>query len=147
MSITFTKGNLFDSSAQTLGHGCNTKGKMGAGIALDFKRRFPDMYKEYRRRCYKDMLNPGGYFLYKHSEPWVLNLATQASSLSAHIEYVEQCLGSLTNNYKSEGMKSLALPRIASGLGGLEWGEVKRLLIYHLDPLDIPVTVYEEYEA
>jgi len=62
MSIIYLSGDIFNSNAQTLGHGCNTKGKMGAGIAREFKRQYPYMFKEYKRRCYNEILEPGGYY-------------------------------------------------------------------------------------
>jgi len=59
-----------------MAHGVSCAGRMGAGIALEFRRRFPEMFQEYRRRCYKKRLQPGDLFLWKQSQPWVLNMAT-----------------------------------------------------------------------
>lgn len=145
MSLIFLSGNLFESDAQTIGHGCNTKGIMSAGIAREFKQRYPYMYEEYRYRCRNNMFNPGGYYLYKDAEPWVLNFATQADRGGAKIEYVEKCFVDFISYYREEGISSLAIPRIAAGLGGLEWQDVKCLLIDILDDIDIPVYVYEKY--
>lgn len=76
MSVEYICGDLFLSQAQTLAHGVNCRGRMGAGIDVEFRRRFPKMYKEYRQRCNRDELRPGDLFLWKESTPWVLNLAT-----------------------------------------------------------------------
>jgi O-acetyl-ADP-ribose deacetylase (regulator of RNase III) len=145
MPIEFVSGDIFQSDAQTIGHGCNCRGKMGAGIAVEFKRRHPEMFQEYRRRCHKGEFNPGAYYLYKDATPWVLNLATQDSSRGATLEYVEQCLQNITEHYEELGITSLALPRIGAGLGGLDWDAVKALMVRYLGPLDLPVTVYEEF--
>ena len=145
MSVQFVKGDLFDSKAQTLAHGCNCQGKMGAGIALGFKRRYPSMFKEYKRLCHSGLFVPGSYFLFKYSSPWILNLATQDTKRGARIEFVEHCLVKLSENYHDEGITSIAMPRIGAGLGGLPWHAVKKLIISILDPLPIEILVYEKH--
>lgn len=145
MPIKFVSGDLFQSDAQTIGHGCNSRGRMGAGIAVEFKRRYPVMFQEYRRRCHKSEFRPGVVYLYKDAAPWVLNLATQDSSYGATLEYVELCLRNFAEHYEEWGVTSLALPRIGAGLGGLDWDDVKSLLVLYLGPLKLSVTVYEEF--
>ncbi len=145
MTVYYLSGDLFLSRAQTIGHGVNTRGRMGAGVAVDFRRRFPEMYKEYRRRCHNDELAAGSYFLWTQSDPWVLNLATQAELAGASRPFVRDALSLLAARYEAEGITSLALPRIAAGLGGLSWGEVKSLLDEIFADLPLPVFVYQEY--
>jgi O-acetyl-ADP-ribose deacetylase (regulator of RNase III) len=89
----------------------------------------------------------GGYFLYKQSSPWILNLATQDTKFGVKMEYVERCLVGLSEYFGSEGITSLAIPRIGAGLGGLDWHEVKKLIVDILDPIPLEVFVYEEYVA
>lgn len=117
---------------------------MGAGIAREFKRRYPYMFEEYRDWCRNNIFRPGGYYLYKHTDPWILNFETQADRGGATMEYVEKCFVDFVLYYRDEGITSLAIPRIAAGLGGLEWEEVKWLLMDILDGIDIPVYVYEK---
>lgn len=145
MAVEYVKGDLFLSGKQTLGHGVNCEGKMGAGIALEFKKRCPGMFEEYRRRCKSGELRPGRYYLEKGLYPWVLNLATQESTKGASMKHVESAFQNLAENWKAEGITSLALPRIAGGLGGLPWKDVKAVINETLDPTSLPVTVYEEY--
>ena len=145
MPIDFVTGDIFHTSAQTIAHGCNCRGRMGAGIALDIKRRYPAMFKEYRRMCYKREFKPGDHFLYTQSTPWILNLATQDSTGGAKLQYVEQCLDGFCRYYEQQGIDSLALPRIGAGLGGLEWGDVKGLIIETLGELPISIKVYEAF--
>ena len=147
MALQFVKGDLFLSRAQTLAHGCNTRGRMGAGIAVEFKRRFPEMYQDYRRRCHKNEFRPGQICLYTSCTPWVLNLATQDSLGGARLEYVQQCFQAIADSHSQSGITSLAMPRIAAGLGGLEWDDVVALLRAILGPLPIPIVVYEEYKS
>lgn len=145
MPIKFLKGNIFGSEAQTLAHGCNCRGKMGAGIATEFKYRYPEMYKEYRRLCYKELFKPGDHYLYKAQDRWILNLATQGTTKGAKIEYIEKCFADFADYYEEEGITSLAMPRIGAGLGGLEWDEVKELMVQYFETLNIPIFVYEEF--
>lgn len=145
MPVIFVRGDLFLSGAQTLGHGVNCRGKMGAGIATEFRRRFPEMFEAYREICRTGELEPGRYFLWKESTPWVLNLATQASTHGARPEFVRDALHAFARRCEAEGVTSLALPRLAAGLGGLAWEEVRAILEEAFAELPIPVHVYEEY--
>src|SRR6056297_3502204 len=101
MAIEFVDGDLFTAPATTLAHGVSCAGRMGAGIALEFRRRFPEMFQEYRRRCYKSRLQPGDLFLWKQSQPWILNMATQATTGGAKQAYVEKCLQQFESNYRA----------------------------------------------
>ena len=142
MPIKYVSGDLFLTEAQTLAHGCNCRGRMGAGVAREFKARFPGMFKEYRRRCHSGEFQTGGYYLEKKTTPWVLNLATQADLGGATLEYVSACFAAVAANFEEEGITSLAMPRIAAGLGHLEWDDV---IEEHLGVLPIPVIVYEKF--
>ena len=102
MAIQYVSGDLFVNSvhAQALAHGCNCKGSMGAGIAVGFRERYPEMYEEYRRRCkaVPREFNPGDVFLWKaEKQPWVFNLATQEDYWRSRASYeaVEQALAGL----------------------------------------------------
>ncbi len=143
MTISYVRGDLFTSQAQTLAHGVNVAGRMRAGIADEFRLRFPEMYQEYRRLCHRRELLPGGVFLGKASEPWVLNLATQEDTKGARLEFVRESLLWLAANHEAEGIVSVAMPRIGAGLGALEWEDVRGVLEEILGPCDLPVTVCE----
>ena len=146
MPIRYVKGDIFLSNCQTWGHGCNTRGRMGAGVAVGFRSRFPEMFREYRRLCHLGKFIPGDYFLFKSPTRWILNLATQDSTHGAMIEFVDEALRNFSTHAEDEGILSLALPRIASGLGGQEWAQVKALMEYHLGGLSFPAYIYEEFE-
>lgn len=76
--ITVRIGNLFDSTAQTLVNTVNTVGVMGKGIALEFKRRYPDMFDDYVKRCRRGEVRLGYPYLYKAiNGPWILNFPTK----------------------------------------------------------------------
>jgi ribA/ribD-fused uncharacterized protein len=145
MGVYYVQGDLFLSAAQTLAHGVNCRGRMGAGVAVEFRRRAPDMYQEYRRRCHHGQLQPGELFLWTKTNPWILNLATQDTSGGARPEYVEACLQRLAADYTPLGITSLGMPRIAAGLGGLPWEQVRDLIERLLGGVTIPVFVYEQH--
>ena len=97
---------------------------MGAGVATGFRERYPEMYGEYRRRCKAQPreFNLGDAWLWKDDEkPWVFNLATQEGVWRARASYqaIEAALTSMREQADREGVRSIAIPRIGAGHGGL----------------------------
>jgi|SRR3989344_3522913 len=124
--------DLFRLNADALAHGCNTKGIMDAGIAREFKRRYPEMFDEYANYCRSDLFRPREVHFYREADgrkPYIVNIATQITpSSGARIEYVEAGLVNVNSSYKAWGIKSLAMPKIGCGLGGLEWFDVDKIV-------------------
>jgi len=126
-------GNLFNSEAQTLVNTVNCVGAMGKGVALEFRRRFPEMYEDYRARCQHGELRPGGILLYKGCEPWILNVAVKDHwRLPSRLPWVESCLRSFSDSYLRMGITSIAFPWIGAMNGGLPWPEVHQLMRRYL---------------
>ena len=75
--VNIISGDLFQSDAQTIVNTVNCVGVMGKGIALEYKRRFPDMYYKYRELCIKKLFNVGQLWLYKTDGKWILNFPTK----------------------------------------------------------------------
>jgi O-acetyl-ADP-ribose deacetylase (regulator of RNase III)/uncharacterized protein YwgA len=137
-------GDLFQSDAQTFVNTVNCVGVMGKGIALEFKKRFPDMFDDYVERCNRKMVRLGKPYLYCNpSPPHVLNFPTKdhwrsvsrLSDVVAGLEYLER-------HYKDWGIESLVVPPLGCGNGGLEWRVVGPTLYRHLARLNIPVVLY-----
>jgi O-acetyl-ADP-ribose deacetylase (regulator of RNase III) len=153
MPIVSVSGDLFVNAvgAQALAHGCNCQGSMGAGVAAGVRQRYPLLFLEYRRRCraYPPLFNPGDVFLWKDPErPWVFNLATQeyyGRRGRASYEHVAAALGRLRTLADTEGVTSIALPRIGTGYGGLSWRKVRPLLDAAFADWPGTLFVYEEY--
>jgi O-acetyl-ADP-ribose deacetylase (regulator of RNase III) len=147
--ITFTSGNLFDSNAQVLTNTVNTVGVMGAGIALEFKRRHPPMFEDYRRRCDAGQVRPGEPYLWEDDRVQILNFPTKRDWKNpSRLEDIEAGLRYLAANYRRMGIQSLALPPLGCGLGGLQWQQVRPLIERYLGPLpDLEVYVYEPAAA
>lgn len=142
--ITFIRGNLFESKAQTLVNTVNCVGVMGKGVALSFKKKFPEMYKDYRKLCHDGKMNPGKLTLYKETTPWVLNFPTKRHwRANSKIEDIELGLIKLAKRYQEWGIKSLAMPALGCGYGGLNWEDVRPLIEKYLSDLEIDIEVYE----
>src|SRR5581483_4187955 len=125
----------------------NTVGVMGKGIALDFKRRFPDMYADYRGRCERHEVHLGMPYLYRRpSPPWVLNFPTKGDWRAvSHLSDIVTGLDYLERHYREWGITSLAVPPLGCGQGQLDWEVVGPLLYRRLDRFDIPVELYAPY--
>ena len=135
MTIQYVSGDLFDNryNTQAFAHGCNCKGAMGAGIAKSFRERYPDMYMEYRQKCKSEprQFNLGDSFLWKEDDkPCVFNLGTQEHywKCRASYEAIEKSLETMRNQADEEGIRSIAIPRIGAGYGGLSWKRVRPIV-------------------
>ncbi|MBP8986103.1 MAG: macro domain-containing protein [Syntrophobacterales bacterium] len=137
-------GNMFESKAQTLVNTVNCVGVMGKGVALEFKKRFPDMFEDYVRRCKTKQVSLGRPYLFKRLfPPWVLNFPTKDHWRSvSRLEDIVEGLRYLQYHYKEWGITSLAVPPLGCGQGQLEWRVVGPTLYRHLKVLDIPVELY-----
>jgi len=117
---------------------------MGKGLALEFKKRFPDMFKDYESRCKKGEVQLGKpYFYSSLLPPWILLFPTKKHWRSVtNIKDIEEGLNYLEANYQNWGITSLAVPPLGCGLGQLDWKIVGRTLYRRLAKLDIPVELY-----
>lgn len=128
MPIIDRTGNIFTTDAEAIGHGVNTEGVMGAGIAFSVRVMFPEIYKSYRDLCKADKLQPGEVFtaIDPRSRKYIVNLASQDKpGANARLEWVKSSLSTALNSLAIEGVRTLALPRIGAGIGGLNWTEVR----------------------
>jgi O-acetyl-ADP-ribose deacetylase (regulator of RNase III) len=147
--ILYRSGDLFsDQNVQALAHGCNCAGAMGRGIAVEFRKRWPSMYEEYRRACRLGALQPGGIFPWQHDGLWIYNLGTQRHwRTKATAEAVRESVAAMAEHAEVHGVDRIAMPRIASGLGGMAWGTVQSILSDCLQERDLLVTVYTPGES
>lgn len=129
MTFVSRQGDLFTSEADAIGHGVNCRGLMGAGIALQFRSRYPDMYYEYKKLCVEDLLKPGQIYPYRAHDRTVINIASQEyPGPDASYEWLVTGVRSALRYCTERGLQSLALPRIGCGIGGLDWVSVELLL-------------------
>jgi uncharacterized protein YwgA/O-acetyl-ADP-ribose deacetylase (regulator of RNase III) len=140
-------GNLFESQAQTWVNTVNCVGVMGKGIALEFKKRFPEMFEDYVARCQRHEVKLGRPYLYKTLlPPWILNFPTKDHWRSvAQLASIVQGLEYLLQHYREWGITSLAVPPLGCGEGQLEWRVVGPTLYRYLNRMGIPITLYAPY--
>ena len=142
--ITYVRTNIFESNAQVLVNTVNTVGVMGKGLAKEFKRLYPEMFKQYQKFCEEGQLTVGKLQVYKTPNKWVLNFPTKANwRHPSKLEYIEQGLQKFVDNYERLGVKSVAFPMLGCGNGGLSWeDEVKPLMEKYLGDLPIEVFIH-----
>lgn len=140
-------GNIFESHAQTLVNTVNCVGVMGKGIALEFKKRYPEMFNDYKIRCEEGKLKPGIPYLYEDTRGTsILNFPTKQHWRSpSKYSYIEEGLDFFREHYKEWNIKSIAFPPLGCGNGGLEWSDVGPLMYTKLADLDIDTEIYAPY--
>ena len=140
-------GDLFESRARTLVNTVNCVGVMGKGIADQFKRRFPDMFTDYKRKVDRKTVRLGEPYLYRDASGLgIINFPTKDHWRSpSRLTDIERGLDHLVDHIMDWEIKSLAMPPLGCGNGGLEWSEVGPLIYHKLSRLPIEVEVYAPY--
>lgn len=143
--IKYIKGDLFSSPAQVLVNTVNLDGVMGKGIALQFKKLYPDMFAKYQIFCEKKLLDIGKLMLYKSDNKWILNFPTKKHWRNpSTLDYIEAGLQKFVETYKDKNITSIAFPKLGCGNGGLDWNVVKPVMDEYLKNLPIDIYVYED---
>jgi O-acetyl-ADP-ribose deacetylase (regulator of RNase III) len=116
---------------------------MGAGIALECRLRYPDMFSNYVRICEENRLRPGNLWLYKASDRWILNFPTKNDwKAPSREEYLHLGLRKFLDTYQPKEIDSIAFPLLGADRGGLSPGTSKRIMEDYLSKADIPVEIY-----
>lgn len=145
--MKITIGNIFESHAQTLVNTVNCVGVMGKGIALEFKKKYPEMFEDYKKKCEEGKVKPGIPYLYEDSRGTaILNFPTKQHWRSpSKYSYIVEGLDYFRGHYKEWNIRSIAFPPLGCGNGGLEWSDVGPLMYMKLADLDIDVEIYAPY--
>lgn len=146
--ILYVKGDLFQSPAHVLVNAVNTVGVMGKGVALEYKRLFPEMYEQYRKLCEAEEFHIGSLWLYKSPNKWVLNFPTKKHWRNpSRLEYIEAGLRKFIDVYSDFGIYSIAFPPLGCGNGQLDFEiEVRPLMEKYLRNLPIEVFIYPDHK-
>ena len=147
--IKYVTGNILESEAQALVNTVNTDGVMGKGIALQFKKAFPTNFRLYQEACKSKNIDIGQLFYVKESnlssgEKIIINFPTKRSwRKPSEYSFIELGLDNLIEVIEKNKIKSIAIPPLGAGNGGLEWERVKLLIEQKLSYLNIEIYVYE----
>lgn len=147
--ISFTQGNLLEANTEALINTVNTVGVMGKGIALMFKEAFPENFKAYEEACKRKDVRVGQMFVTERRQlmgpKWIINFPTKKHwRHPSKLDWIEEGLEDLKRVIIENGVRSVAVPPLGSGNGGLEWGAVRSLIEQALGSLpDVDVIVFE----
>lgn len=147
-------GDILLSKAQCIAHGVAPNDHFDSGLALALRNRWPAMVKDFRHYAHQVHPRPGEIWIWGAvGGVRIANLLTQdgehahgARPGRATVANVHHCLRRLHHEVANGAITSLALPRLATGVGGLAWSEVEPLIQQHLGGLGIPVFVYTTYQ-
>lgn len=148
-------GDILSSKAQVIAHGVSANDPMKQGLALALHEKYPAMHKDFHHWCAQHHPEPGAIWMWGGAGGVrIVNLLTQEGGYGhgarpgkADLKHVREALRALAQLAESEKFTSLALPRLATGVGGLDWQDVKPLIEQRLGTLGIPVYVYAEFHA
>ncbi len=146
--LEFVEGDLLSANTEALVNAVNTVGVMGKGIALAFKKRFPENYEMYHSTCQAGLLDIGSMLVFdagKQAQPrWIINFPTKKHWRNpAQLEFIEAGLIDLKRVVLELQIRSIALPALGCGLGGLDWVVVKPCLEVALADLsDVQIQVF-----
>ncbi|ESY13641.1 macro domain-containing protein [Mesorhizobium sp. C386A] len=146
--VEFRTGNILDADVDALVNTVNCVGVMGRGIALQFKNAYPDNFKAYEAACNRGLVKPGQMFVVETgrlSPRFIINFPTKRHWRGkSRIEDIESGLIDFVDVLRSRMIKSVAIPPLGSGLGGLLWSDVRPLIVAAVAPLpDVRSIIYE----
>ncbi|MFN6565837.1 macro domain-containing protein [Dendronalium sp. ChiSLP03b] len=142
----FTVGDILESTTECLVNTVNCEGYMGKGIAYQFKLRFPDNNKEYIKACRNKSLRIGTLHYCWEEEKLIINFPTKDRwREKSKIEYIHLGLSELVNLIPSLNIKSIAIPPLGCGNGGLSWTDVRPIILEYLTPISysLDILIYE----
>ena len=147
-------GDILLSSAKAIAHGVAPNDDFHRGLALQLRERMPAMYKDFRHHCQTSHPKSGGLW------PWIsgdgrfiINLFTRDGAYNhgskpghATLSHINHALHALHTFAQKEKLANIALPRLACGVGGLDWSDVQPLIKKQLGGLSIPIFIYATYQ-
>ena len=154
--IRFARGNVLEAEVEALVNTVNTVGVMGKGIALMFKEAYPENFRRYAAACQRGEVVIGKMFVTRRDEfvgpRWIINFPTKQHWRDpSYLGWIEAGLADLRRVIAENGIRSVAVPPLGTGNGGLEWREVRLLITAALADLEgVEVVAYEpsrEYQS
>lgn len=151
--LYFVSGDVLRSRAHVIAHGVAPNDPMTQGLALALRQRYPSLHKDFHHWCSQQHPQPGEAWVWSGAGGVrIVNLLTQEGGYGegarpgrATTKWVRESLRALVRMAEVEGFQSIALPRLATGVGGLAWDDVLPVIEERLGAVGIPVYVYAEY--
>lgn len=152
MSFSFHEGSLLDDNADVLVNPTNAVGVMGKGLALGFAKRWPQILSDYRRDCASGALVGGSCRLYDlpvtifergHRRQWAAFCTKQNWRYPSRYEWIESGLRQLVAGLQANGHRSVAIPPLGCGNGGLEWERVEPMILNAFAGTDFAVKIWK----
>lgn len=151
--IKEVSGDILLTKSQAIAHGVAPNDHFDSGLALSLRESYPSMAKDFRHYCKLQNPAPGEAWIWGSADgKKIVSLLTQEPAAGAHghpgaatLHNVNAALKNLAKIAKAENLTSVALPKLATGVGKLDWNEVKPLIEKHLGTLGIPVYVYATF--
>lgn len=145
-AVEYRTGDLFlQDDLDAIGHGVNLQGKMGSGIAAIFGKMFPEMKRDYEDVCEEQVLQLGSVFLWRDYEEkgqFILNIATQVQTgADARLSAIEIGMINTVRECEYQGIRSMGVPQIGAGIGGLDWEDVKAIFERVAKTTDVKIVV------
>lgn len=147
--IEYRTGDLLQADVEALVNTVNCVGIMGRGIALQFKNAYEDNYKAYVAACKRGEVQPGRMLVFETNKligpKYIINFPTKKDWRGkSRLEYIDTGLAALVEEIRRRNIRSIAIPPLGSGLGGLDWQVVRPRIAAALAPLeDVRVEIYE----
>jgi len=147
--LTFTSGDMFAAPADIRVNTVNCVGVMGAGMALAFKTRYPEMFKEYLAECRRGAIQPGKLHVWKNLfGAWVVSFPTKRHwREKSRYDDIDAGLVGLRQYLQDYPGLRVALPALGCGHGGLEWSQVSEMIKCHLADLATDIWVYSPSDS
>ena len=151
----YKTGNILAEDVEALVNTVNCVGVMGRGIALQFKNTFPDNFKAYKNACKRGEVRPGRMFVTETGRlpgfkpHYIINFPTKRHWRNmSRIKDIESGLVDLQHVIQKRNIRSIAIPPLGSGLGGLDWHKVRSLIENAMSSFsDVRVVIFEPIEA
>ncbi|HEX8875100.1 MAG TPA: macro domain-containing protein [Nitrosospira sp.] len=148
------KGDILLSHAQVIAHAIAPHDRFEEGLALSLREQWPALVKDYHHFCHAMQPKSGDAWVWSGAmSKYIISLLVNEAPRSreerpgrARTEHVDRALRELHHLLESERFASLALPRLATGAGGMDWHVVRPLIEYHLGELALPIYIYVDYE-
>ncbi len=140
-------GNILWSTSDAIVQGIALNEEFSEGLALSIKEEWPAIEADFKASCCNGQLKEGDVWEWPNTSGVdVLNLVTHKHASKARLDDLDACLGKLADLVSQRGLKSLAIPKVGTDTGDLDWRDVKPLIEKRLGSLDIPVYLYSIFQ-